>query len=154
MIRTSFLAVLLSATLAACASPASTTTTSPAAPSTTTIISGSTTSSTATTSTATPPSLAITTTVETDDEIATFQIEVVSGEVTGGGRLQAELGSVVRLVVEADVSDEVHVHGYDLSAEVTPGQPAIIEFMVDIPGVVEVELEDAGLELAQLEVGP
>lgn len=86
--------------------------------------------------------------------MTTFEIEVASGEVTGGGRLQAELGSSVQLVVEADVSDEVHLHGYDLSADVSPGQPATIEFVADIPGVFEVELEDAGIELAQLEVGP
>lgn len=86
--------------------------------------------------------------------MTTFEIEVVSGEVAGGGRLQAELGSTVRLVVEADASDEVHIHGYDLFAEVTPGQLATIELVANIPGVFDVELENAGLELAQLEVGP
>lgn len=153
MIRISFLAVLLSAILAACASSAGTTTTSPPALSSTTTISDPTTSSTTTTSTSTASS-STTSTVDTEDEMTAFEIEVVSGEVTEGGRLQAELGSVVRLVVEADVSDEVHVHGYDLFAEVTPGMPATIEFTADIPGVFEVELEDAGLELAQLVVGP
>lgn len=154
MIRTSLLPVLLVVTLAACAGPASTTTTSPAAPSSTTTIPDFTTSSTTTTSTTMPPTSTTTSTIETEDEMTVFEIGVESSEVTGGGRLQTELGAAVRLVVAADLDDSVHLHGYDLLAEVTPGQPATIEFTADIPGVFEVELEDSGLKLAQLEVGP
>jgi len=54
--------------------------------------------------------------------------------------------------VTADVVDEVHVHGYDLFADVAPGAPATINFVADIPGVWEVELEGAGALLVELEV--
>ena len=82
----------------------------------------------------------------------TFEIAVAGGEVTGGGRQRVEVGDRVRLVITADVSDHVHVHVYDLLEDVSPGQPVEIEFVADIPGVVEVELEDAQLTLLELEI--
>lgn len=60
----------------------------------------------------------------------------------------------VRLVVDSELADEVHLHGYDLMADVTPGSPATIEFTADAPGRFEIELEDRGLEIAELEVRP
>jgi heme/copper-type cytochrome/quinol oxidase subunit 2 len=44
------------------------------------------------------------------------------------------------------------VHGYDLKGDVAPGRPAIIEFTANVPGVFEVELEEAGLKLVELQV--
>lgn len=72
----------------------------------------------------------------------------------GGGRVPVELGSEVRLVVTADVSDEVHVHGFDLLESVAPDRPAEIEFTADIPGVFEVELETTHMNLLDLEIAP
>ncbi len=66
----------------------------------------------------------------------------------------ARVGDLVHLVVTADVRDEVHVHGYDLMAEVRPGSPAHLEFTASAPGLFEVELEEAGLLLFRLEVRP
>ena len=81
-------------------------------------------------------------------------VSVEEGEVDGGGRVEVAQGSRVRLTVEADVTDEVHVHGYDLFAEVAPGRPATLEFLADIPGIFEVELEESQLHLLELEVSP
>ena len=55
---------------------------------------------------------------------------------------------------DADVADEVHLHSYDLHADVAPGQPARIDFVADVAGVFECELEDAGELLFQLEIVP
>jgi heme/copper-type cytochrome/quinol oxidase subunit 2 len=63
-------------------------------------------------------------------------------------------GRQVRFVVRADVSDHVHVHGYDLMHDVAPGKPAQIAFRATVPGQFEVELEDRGLQIAELEVRP
>ena len=60
----------------------------------------------------------------------------------------------VRIVVIADVTDEVHVHGYDLMADVAPGSPAVIAFTAELPGRFEIELEDRGRQIAQLTVQP
>ena len=62
--------------------------------------------------------------------------------------------SPVRIVVTSDVADEVHVHGYDLKADVGPGLPGTVQFQATIPGTFEVELEGLGLLLFELEVKP
>ena len=62
-------------------------------------------------------------------------------------------GEQVTLVLTSDVADQVHVHGYDLTAELVPGQPSEIAFAATIPGVFEVELHDAGTVLLSLQVG-
>jgi hypothetical protein len=67
-------------------------------------------------------------------------------------RVDVPLGHRVRVQVDSDVSDEVHVHGYDLKKNVAPGAPATVEFVADQPGLFEVELEAAKLQLVQLEV--
>jgi hypothetical protein len=74
--------------------------------------------------------------------------------VDGPARPTIRLGETVLLIVRADVADHVHVHGYDLMADVAPGQPAGIRFEADVPGVFEVELEDAGRTLLELEIAP
>ena len=58
------------------------------------------------------------------------------------------------LVVESGLTDHVHVHGYDLMADVAPGAPATIRFETTAPGRFEIELEDRGLQIAELEVRP
>jgi hypothetical protein len=81
-------------------------------------------------------------------------IEVEEGRVKGPGRIGVAQGDQVAIEVEADVQDEVHVHGYDLFFDVAPDGTGQIRFRADIPGVFEIELEDAGLLLTMLEVTP
>ena len=69
------------------------------------------------------------------------------------GRVPVAAGEHVTLVLTSDVADEVHVHGYDLEAELSPGQPTEIAFDATIPGVFEVELHEAGTQLLSLQVG-
>lgn len=82
-----------------------------------------------------------------------IEIVVEGGAVVDGPRRWAvSVGDSVTLRVSADVADEVHLHGYDHSVEVAPGAPAELSISADIPGIFEVELEDRGLRLADLEV--
>lgn len=60
------------------------------------------------------------------------------------------LRSIVRLLVTADVEDEVHLHTYDRRAKTTPGCPVAIDFEAGIGATVEVELEEAGLHLFEV----
>lgn len=85
---------------------------------------------------------------------AEIDVTVRSGQVDVRGSTDVSLGDRVRIVVDADVSDEVHVHGYDLMQDVTPQEPAVIDLVASAPGVFEVELEGAGKELFQLQVTP
>ena len=71
-----------------------------------------------------------------------------------GPALSVKQGRKVVIVVRSELSDHVHLHGYDLIADVGPGQPATIRFTANSPGRFEIELEDRGLEIAELEVRP
>ena len=81
-------------------------------------------------------------------------MQVSGGQVSGDtGRVPIAAGTAVTLSVTSDVADEVHVHGYDLTAELPPGTPAEITFDATVTGVFEVELHEAGTVLLTLQVG-
>ena len=85
----------------------------------------------------------------------TVTIVVEGGRPRGGiARPTVGRGERVVLVVRSDIADEVHVHGYDLSASVTAGGTARIELVADVPGRFEVELEERGVQVADLTVEP
>jgi hypothetical protein len=76
-----------------------------------------------------------------------------------GGKLSGDTGTVrvprgaeVELTVRADIEDEVHLHGYDLAADVAPGRPAQINFDADERGRFIVELEHLHLHIVTLRV--
>jgi hypothetical protein len=82
-------------------------------------------------------------------------IRVVNGQPQGGvERLEFEKGERVRFKVQSDVADEIHVHGYDLMKDVTAGGSVSFSFPASIEGRFEIELEDAGTQIAELEVKP
>jgi len=83
-----------------------------------------------------------------------IEVQVTGGQVSGDtGRVPVASGEHVTLVITSDVADEVHLHGYDLEAALSPGQPAELRFDATIPGVFEVELHEAGTLLLSLQVG-
>jgi len=105
------------------------------------------------TSTAGPTSTTRATTTTAGFAGTLIEARVTGGKVeTAERRVTLASGEPVRIRVEADVADEVHVHGYDLTRPVGPGKPATIEFAADLPGVYEVELEAAKRKLFELEV--
>ncbi|MGI9609609.1 MAG: hypothetical protein ACR2NL_04875 [Acidimicrobiia bacterium] len=68
-------------------------------------------------------------------------------------RVSVPLGATVVLTVESDRAENVHVHGYDLFADVSPDSPAVIRFEASIPGIFEVELEGSHDLLVEIQVG-
>ena len=93
-------------------------------------------------------------TPEETASVDTVEIEVEEGSVRGPARIEVSQGDQVRIEVEADVADEVHVHTYDVLVDTVPGEKVLVEFRADIVGVFEIELESAGLPLTRLEVTP
>jgi hypothetical protein len=99
-----------------------------------------------------------TSSTEAASTTAGFSGVLVEAKVTGSSvetaskRVRVDLGQKVRVQVEADRAEEVHVHGYDLKGDVAPGKPAVIDFTANVPGVFEVELEESGLKLFELQV--
>jgi heme/copper-type cytochrome/quinol oxidase subunit 2 len=89
----------------------------------------------------------------TGPTVQTVRVGYAGGQVTGDtGRVPVPLGGTVEVVVTSDVADEIHLHGYDRSADVPAGGTATLTFTADVPGVFEIELEELGRELTQLQV--
>jgi hypothetical protein len=109
--------------------------------------------STTTTTSAEPTSTAEPTTTTAGFSGTLIEAKVTGSKVdTASRRVRVSRGEKVRIQVEADHAEEVHVHGYDLKKDLAPGEPAVIEFTADAPGVFEVELEEAALKLFELQV--
>lgn len=83
-----------------------------------------------------------------------IEVSVAAGQVSGDtGRIPAPLGEQVTITVASDVADEIHVHGYDLTADVGPDLPGTLTFPATLPGVFEVELEQSGTLLFTIQIG-
>lgn len=143
--RASALALALLVAPSACGDstgPASTTTT--AAPTITTASGNVGSLTTLTTAATSTPST---------EAVKVIEVTYAGGQVAGGAqRTTVGLGETVRIRVTSDVADEIHVHTYDVRADVTPGQPAQLELVASIPGRHEVELEKKRKQLLVLEV--
>jgi plastocyanin len=73
------------------------------------------------------------------------------GQIVGGSsRTSVRLGSTVEFVVNSDVADEIHVHGYEKKANVPTGDTATVAFVADEAGEFEIELENNGVQLTKL----
>jgi heme/copper-type cytochrome/quinol oxidase subunit 2 len=105
------------------------------------------------TSTSTDSETGATTTAETSGAVG-VQIEARGDGSASIRRVTIERGQRVTLIVSSDVADEVHVHGYDLMADVAPGSPARISFEASVPGRFDVELESRAIQIAELRVNP
>src|SRR4051812_45844603 len=80
-------------------------------------------------------------------------IVVKNGKPVGGVRdLAYNEGERVRFEVRSDVSDEIHVHGYDLMKDVKAGGSVRFDFPATIEGVFEAELEGRKEQIIQLTV--
>ena len=88
-----------------------------------------------------------------EPELAT--IVVKNGQPVGGVQeLEFDKGGRIRFLVESDIDEEVHLHGYDVSTEVSAGGEVEFDVAATIEGVFEVELEESVVPLAEITVGP
>ena len=87
------------------------------------------------------------------DADTVIEIGFAGGEVTViDDRISVERDTTVALVITSDVAEHVHVHGFDLFADVGAGETATLVFEADVPGVFEVEFEDSFTFITELEV--
>lgn len=111
-----------------------------------------------TSTTASPPSSGPSTTTAPappSTAAADFTIEVAlaGGQVIGGPRKETvNRGARVRIRATSDVVEVLHVHTYDLKANLQPGQPGELDFEATIPGRHEVEFEESKKVALTLEV--
>ena len=83
-------------------------------------------------------------------------VRVRAGKPVGGvKRIEIEKGERARIEVRSsDTEDEVHLHGYDLSKQLPAGGRVRFAFEADAEGIFELELERAGVQIAELVVEP
>jgi FtsP/CotA-like multicopper oxidase with cupredoxin domain len=74
--------------------------------------------------------------------------------VGGIKKIKVTKGDTVRIAVISDQAEEAHLHGYDLSRDIGPGKVGRYRFKADIDGIFELELENAGVQIAELRVEP
>lgn len=114
---------------------------------TTTTVAGAPVPSTTDTTDAVPPS------TTTAPGLRTIEVTYAGGQVTGGVRTESvPLGETFVIRATSDIADEVHLHAYDVVADVAPGQTAELRVTATIPGRFEVELEKKGQQLLTIEV--
>jgi hypothetical protein len=82
-------------------------------------------------------------------------VTVVDGKPDGGVKtITYNKGDTVDLTVKSDTADEIHIHGYDLHKDVTKGGSVHFTVPASIDGKFVIELEDAGEQIASLQVEP
>ena len=82
-------------------------------------------------------------------------IVIKHGKPVGGiAQLTYNKGEEVRFKVDSDVSDEVHMHGYDIMKDVKAGGSVSFDFPATIEGVFEAELEGRKEQILELTVNP
>jgi hypothetical protein len=119
------------------------------------VLSGGDDNKSTTTNAATSTTTSGTETTTTPAEPAAKTVVIRGGKPVGGvQKLEYAKGDRIRFVVKSDVSDEVHVHGYDIPKEVKAGGSVSFSFPANLEGVFEVELESRAEQIAELRVNP
>jgi hypothetical protein len=112
----------------------------------------------ATTETETEPAETETEPAETETEPRAdvdILIQVADGARIGGeGRIEAKTGDTVRIEVQVDAPQDLHIHGYELEKSATPDKPAVFRFKADLEGIFDLESHLADVVLAKLVVEP
>jgi len=84
-----------------------------------------------------------------------FELGLAQGKLTSGPAvLRVRQGEKLTVRVSSDTADELHLHGYDLRARVSPEAAAVLQFTADRTGRFGLELHKAHRELGALEVYP
>jgi hypothetical protein len=87
------------------------------------------------------------------DGVQQIAVTFGGGQVDGGVvRYAVPRGAPVEVMVFSDVADLVHLHRYERFSYVTAGASTTVRFVADLPGLVDVELEQRGVLLTQLQI--
>ena len=82
-------------------------------------------------------------------------IEIENGQPVGGVQeIEVAKGDDIHFIVDSDIDEEVHLHGYDIAKDVTAGGKVEFDVPATIEGVFEVELEHSVVPIAEITVTP
>lgn len=80
-----------------------------------------------------------------------IRIVVRGGKPVGGVKdVTVPKNARAVIVITSDAADELHLHGYNVKRDLTPGKTARLPFRATIEGTVEAELEERGLPLVRI----
>lgn len=84
------------------------------------------------------------------------EIEIENGSTTPAGkRITVDPGQTIRLEVDSDMADELHLHADpEQSFEVKATNDQEFEFALDTPGVYELESHETGNQVISIQVQP
>ncbi len=74
--------------------------------------------------------------------------------VSGPDTLKVTEGDQVTINITSDEDEELHLHGYDKSVDLTKNQPSSLTFQAILTGRFPYELEKSKTEIGALEVQP
>lgn len=84
-----------------------------------------------------------------------YSVSVRAGKITPRtAEVSVRKGQQVKLTFTSDVTDTVHVHGYDKEAKLAPNTPVTVSFTADMTGSYEVETHETDKLLFKLVVTP
>lgn len=82
-------------------------------------------------------------------------IVVRDGAPVGGpAELEYNAGEQIQFRVRSNVADELHIHGYDITKEISAGGAVTVSFPADLEGIYEAELHGSGELIAEIRVNP
>ena len=89
------------------------------------------------------------------EEVRRVTLVVQGDQLIAGPRLvKLVRDEVVEMTVVSDRADELHVHGYNLYATLTPGKPATLRLTARRTGRFGFELHNSGASLGVFEIYP
>lgn len=80
-----------------------------------------------------------------ENELRRFDLAIVEGRADSeSDTIRVAEGDSVEIHWRSDAPIDLHLHGYDIEANVTPRSPAVMRFEARISGRFKVERHDAG----------
>src|SRR5215207_9120068 len=81
----------------------------------------------------------------------TVKVTIAEGKVTpNAASVRVDIGQTVQISAISDIQESLHVHGYDKTLTLTPGQPTAVTFVADQSGVFEIETHEGGKLVVKL----
>lgn len=90
----------------------------------------------------------------TDEERERVYDVAIEDGAMNPAEISTEEGDQVTLLLTSDSLVEVHLHGYDLEEEVSPGEETVLSFEANLTGRFEIEDHESETELGALLVQP
>ena len=82
-------------------------------------------------------------------------IEIQGGQPVGGvAEFEVIEGDSIRFIVRSDEAQEIHLHTYDVAMEVEAGGEVEFDVPATIGGLIEAEIEETGVPIAEISVVP